>query len=332
MSNNQMDKQEKINAEKTIILSELADLLKPKQEEVGALVIKTKDFKYPLKMSSLNNEKSTSVQIKQGDILFSDSFSGQQKFYLVDKEPSKKVFASTFLVVIRPKNIQSEYLFLYLQSDTAKKYFLQNKSGGFFPRIPLKSLAVLPIIIPELETQSHSKSIFEKLFLPEKPDILHEINKELFAKPKINKPIQKEFLEEEIEKLKVWKKEILTKVIQEDFQELQKCKEYKLYKSFLILSGSALEAFLLDWISELEKKDYFSTSTENLTLGKLIFERLKKLHSDVFSEEFITKANRIMQKRNLVHPKVYFNAREKVNDQVCNEIIDDLKFIFNQRI
>ena len=326
-----IEKAKKIKQEKTQRLKDLADIIKPRYIKEQGRVIKTRDFKYPLNYPELKTEKASSVNIHKGDILFSDTFSGEQKFYLIDKEPSLKIFPSTFLVVIRPRQISPEYLFLYLQSDTAKKYFLGNKSGGFFPRIPLNKLSEMPVVIPEKETQEKSLILFENLFLQPKVNILSEINKELFTKTKVKKPIQKEFLEEEILKLRLFKKEILDKIIKQDFQELEKCRINKLYKSFLILAGSILEAFLLDWISEIERKDYFVKTSENFTLGKLIFDKLKKMHPDIFNDELIRKASEIMKKRNFIHPKEFFNSRELINDSVCGEVVNNLRFILNSR-
>lgn len=313
------------------LLKDVAEIIKPKHTDQRGTVIKTRNFHYPLTYPDLETNVATTLTIDKGDILFSDTFSGKQKFYLINEKPKKIIFPSSFLVVIRPKNISPEYLFLYLQSDTAKKYFLSNKSGGFFPRIPLNKLAELPIVIPEKETQEKSSILFENLFLQPKINILSEINKQLFTKTKIKKPIQKEFIEEELFKLKLFKKEILDRIIKQDFQELEKCRENKLYKSFLILAGSILEAFLLDWISEIERKDYFIKDSENFTLGKLIFEKLRKIHPDIFNEEIISKANEIMKKRNLVHPKEFFNSNELVNDTICEEVMIDLRYILNSR-
>lgn len=326
-----VEKSIKVKQEKIELLRNIADIIKPKYIKSNGRIIKTRNFRYPLIYAELKEEKASSVTIKRGDILLSDTFSGEQKFYLINEEPKANVFVSTFLVVIRPKRISPEYLFLYLQSDTAKKYFLSNKSGGFFPRIPMNKLADMSIVIPDEEIQEKSAALFRSLFLKPKVNILDQINKELFAKTKIKKPIQKEFLEEELQKLRLWKKEILNKIIKQDFQELERCRENKLYKSFLILAGSILETFLLDWISEIERKDYFVKTSENFTLGKLIFDKLKKMHPDIFNDELIRKASEIMKKRNLIHPKEFFNSRELINDSVCGEVVNNLRFILNAR-
>ncbi len=324
----------KLKQEKTKALKELAEILRPRKLEGSkGHVIKTKDFVYPLSIKDLSEEQQTTIRLQKGDILFSDSFSGNKKFYLVTDDFKESIFSSTFLVVIRPKSeeITPEYLFLYLQSETVMKYIQLFQRGTFFPHIRSKDLLELPVILPDKITQQKSESVFKTLFLKDKVDVIQAINKELFDDATPDKPIQREFIIEELEVLRMFKKDVIEKVIQGDLKELNTCIDKKLYKSFLILSGSVLEAFLLDWMSEVEKKDYFSPDTEDFTLGKLLW-KLKKVHTQIFDEDLIRRADKIREKRNFVHPKEYFNTTEKLNDDMCYEVIDDLKVIINKRM
>lgn len=323
----------KLKQEKTKPLKELAEILRPRKlQGANGLVIKTKDFSYPLNTKELLTEQQTTVKLQKGDILFSDSFSGAKKFYLISSESKEPIYASTFLVVIRPKSneITPAYLFLYLQSETVLKYIQLFQRGTFFPQIRSKDLLELPVILPDKITQKKSENVFKTLFLKDKVDVIQAINKELFDTATPDKPIQKEFIFEELEELRMFKREVIERVIEGDLRELNTCIEKKLYKSFLILSGSVLEAFLLDWISEVEKKDYFSPDTEDFTLGKLIW-KLKKAHQQIFDEDLIKRADKIREKRNFVHPKEYFNTYEKLNDDICYEVVNDLRVIFSKR-
>lgn len=45
--------------------------------------------------------------------------------------------------------------------------------------------------------------------------------------------------------------------MKEDIKELDACFASGAYKATLILTGSVLEAFLLDWLSEIDGKNYF---------------------------------------------------------------------------
>lgn len=161
---------------------------------------------------------------------------GNLKMELIIDDPQKPLFASSFLKVLRPKiNILPEYLFLYLQSDTAKAYFSMYSAGSIFQNIRIKDLGNMPVPLPDQITQQKSKDIFRIKYL-EKENIIEEITKTIIDKKTISKPIQREFITESLESLKIFKKEIIERVLKQDFFELNETRRYKLYKSFLILS------------------------------------------------------------------------------------------------
>lgn len=321
-------------SEQTLPLSEIAEILSPRKvkDSGSSLVIKTRDLKYPFNIRKLSKEVATTVAIKRGDILFSSSFAGNNKFLLITDDYDTPLFASDFLKVIRPNSsIESEYLFLYLQSETIKNYIAQHSFGGVFPQLRLRELRSLPVIVPEKITQQKSKELFKTLFKRDKVDIFEAINEQLFDKNTATKPIQKEYLFEELEELRSLKNKIIQQVISDDLIDLKKCIDHKLYKSFIILAGSVLEAFLLDWISESEGKNYFDPETKTPVLYKIIWVKLKDLLGDGTNEEILQMADNIRKKRNLVHPKEYFNSNIKLDDGMCLSIIDDLKKIIKER-
>lgn len=325
----------KLQEEHTETLESMVDILKPRREKTldEWLIIKTKDFKYPLNLSSLTNEIKTTVELQKGDILFSDSFSGTQKFFLVHKDYSKKIYASSFLTVLRPKShiISSEYLFLYLQSDLIQKYFTKYTWGGMIQRIRTSDTKKMPVIIPELKTMEKSNSIFEKLFLISEDNILEQINKEIFEKREIStKPIQREFVFEKIEDLKVYKHEILEKILKDDFRELEMSKKHEMYKSFVILAWSILEAYLTDWLAEEDGCDYFS-SEEEILLVSLIHQLFGYKEGRIPDDKLFKMASNIKDKRNLIHPKKYFNSKSILDEKTCNRILWDLRLIIKKR-
>ena len=324
----------KLRREKTVNLSDLVSIIKPRKisSKKEGKVIKTKNFSYPISERDIQTEIITNTKLRPGDILMSESFSGETKYLLINRNDIKNLYASTFLTVLRPKSaiINSEYLFLYLQSKVVKKYLKIYQVGLYFPRLRKKDLENLPVIVPDKKTLIRSKSLFDTNFSIDKRSTIQDINRELFDKIKPNKPIQKELLFEELEELKIWKKEIIEKILKDDLRELNLSKENKLYKSFLILAGSVLEAYLLDWISEIENKDYFSTNENQLTLGNIIWKKLRNSIPDI-DKKLLEKAERIRIKRNLIHPKEYFNYHIEIDDKTCEEIITDLRAIFNSR-
>ncbi|MBR1441020.1 MAG: hypothetical protein IJ589_07345, partial [Lachnospiraceae bacterium] len=74
---------------------------------------------------------------------------------------------------------------------------------------------------------------------------------------------------EEVKKLSISATEFLYSDFQhlytsmkEDIKELDSCFSSGAYKATLILAGSVLEAFLLDWLSEIDGKNYFEEPYE----------------------------------------------------------------------
>ncbi len=96
------------------------------------------------------------------------------------------------------------------------------------------------------------------------------------------------------------------------------------YKSCLILCGSILEVVLLDWLSEIDQKDYFESS-DNIKLYFVI----KKLSEQL--GESAQKAQNVREKRNLVHPKELLKASSEINDEVCRKVLSDLRDVLYQR-
>lgn len=327
-----IENERKLREEKTIELGEIAQILKPRPtKDIKGKVIKTRDFIYPLKIEKLSNDNASTIKLQKGDILLSDSFSGQKKFYIITDQLNTDLYASSFLTIIRLSStkVTPEYLFLYLQSEVVQKYF-SRYARGLFQRIYSSDLKKLPVVIPDLVTQNKSKAIFETRYLHEGDNIIEQINKELYDANTPTKPIQKEFILEELGQLNMKKREVVEKVIKGDLKELNTCIEKKLYKSFLIISGSVLEAFLLDWLCEIEKKDYFSPKVDEIKLHKII-ELLGSTKKQLLNQDLTNKADNIRKKRNLVHPKRYFNSNEEINDDICYMVLNDLKEIIFSR-
>ena len=65
--------------------------------------------------------------------------------------------------------------------------------------------------------------------------------------------------------------------MQDDIQELKRCFDAKAYKSTLIMAGSILEAFLLDWLSEIDQEDYFKKTYCKKVVGDDGFLQLSLL-------------------------------------------------------
>jgi hypothetical protein len=327
------DNADKIRQEKTVELSAIADIRTPRKSAgKRGLIVKTKDFTYPLIITHLSEDVATDIRLQKGDILLSQAFHGKHKFYLICIDPPQPCYPSSFLTVIRPRanNLTPEYLFFYLQSETINKYFLHHRSGTHFPRLTIQNLPRMEVVLPELETQTKSKSIFAARFLARREEVIQKLNTVLYQKGLPRKPIQREFIEELLVDIAVVKQQVLDKLILHDLNELEGCSRHDYLKSLLILAGSVLEAFLLDWLCEIERKDYFM-GEEEFTLGKLIWKKLKgHLPQDSLSEQILRKSDQVKKGRDMVHAKVYFNG-PSITHELCDDVLSGLRFVIQSR-
>ena len=120
-----------------------------------------------------------------------------------------------------------------------------------------------------------------------------------------------------------------------DLLELDKCFNAKAYKATLILAGSILEAFLIDWLSEIDGIDYFENPyIKNGKQKDTLYEYIKSIeeinHPDWMKES--EKALVIKDKRNLVHAKLCLNSNVSIDEKICREVITYLKEIIDARL
>jgi len=319
------ENEEKIRREKWVHLEEVADVLVPRPTNQPARLLTPKNFEYPFPEELSISDNGTNIPLKQGDIVVSSIDINQA--FLVSITPAEDVRPSHFMYIIRPRSdlVTSYYLFLYLKSDTARKYAMRYEKGSVFRKIDLQTLRSFPIVLPSLITQKQSFQLFERLFLRKSNDPLVEINKFLFTPQRLpQKAIQKEFILEVIESLQQSKRELISRLLMADFDEVEKCLDIHAYKSSLILCGSILEVVLLDWLSEVERKDYFSSSNDIKLFD--VIKKLKDLLGDAYD-----KADNIRKKRNLVHPRELLKSSAEINDELCRTVISNLKDVLGQR-
>ena len=320
----------KLKQETTQPLSELTDILFPKQikDKIGK-VCKPRHLKNLSGCLQSDTEKATDVLIQAGDILVARM--GNLNFSLVEHDFAEQVFASNHFIVIRPKNdsINSEFLYLYLKSDTAQKYFLQFETGIMSHLFTKEHVNNLPIIIPDKNVLSNAKSLFQALYKDSNPDRVEIINKELFNTKIPEKPFQKDLIQEILSHLQIVKQHFIREVIEGDLSEIDVCINAGAYKSALILSGSVLEGVLLDWLSEIDKVDYINSKTHKKMLGEIISELKQSQHLTAY---LIDAAFKISGYRNIVHPKVFLQKRVNLDRVIAEEILSDLRKILSKRL
>ena len=265
---------------------------------------------------------------RQGDIV-----EVHDKFFLVDKEADFEVYAPPASRVIRVKgDISAEYLYLYLTSKIAWRIrSVLTIPSGDHSRASSRRLDEFPIVLPKEPNEVYlerfqklstpDERVYQKIVAPEDPKTINEI-------------LQSEI----IETIKLNNEALLKSQIQNDIQELNSCYEAKAYKSTIMMVGSILEAFLIDWLSEMDGVDYFEedliVQKKNGTDGPAdlygyISEIKNRLYPNWNNEA--SKAHAIRVKRNLVHAKLCLKRTEEITDDLCAELIEGLKIIINSR-
>ncbi|MCQ2588707.1 MAG: hypothetical protein MJ174_11380 [Treponema sp.] len=213
--------------------------------------------------------------------------------------------------LFRPNNpLDSYYIYLLLQSPLCKD------SLTYWDRYQARNnLEYLSIVKPENNNSSYYQNIYEY----EKQRYLQ---------------IEKDFAEKYSGKVT---NEEARLTIQEDLSEIFKCYKNKCYKAAIVLAGSVLEAFLIDWLSEIDHINYFDESKnkykskrnpnkENPTLIDYI-EDIQFLYPNW---KFGTEAKQIQKKRNRIHAKLYINKKD-INQKCCLEIIRFLELVIKSR-
>ena len=136
----------------------------------------------------------------------------------------------------------------------------------------------------------------------------------------------------------------LEDVIKEDLVELKICYAYGAYKSAIILAGSILEAFLLDWLSSIDGVDYFEKKYYVWEINKkgkrvrveknTLFDYINQIE-DIHHPDWMEsgeKAHFIRKSRNIVHAKVCLKEECEINGETCDKVISYLNEIVTTRL
>ena len=218
------------------------------KDEMGKIV-GAKDFKYPLNYDNIRIGWITDTELKIGDIVFKGGI--LEKSYMLIEQPSEKIYAGASDYVVRTNNLDmSAYIIMFFTTDVGKEVLGKTSTEN---KMSFEKFRRLTIIEPEKTIKFNYFSTYEKLNTV--PDDMSDYNMGFFAAPKLTTVanIEDVLNIELIEKLKIYKIDLLHKFLIKDFAELNTCYRSKAYKATMILCGSILEAVLLDWLSEIHK-------------------------------------------------------------------------------
>ena len=140
-------------------------------------------------------------------------------------------------------------------------------------------------------------------------------------------------------------------LIEKDVSELNACYKAKAYKATLIMAGSILEALLIDWLSEIDQKDYFSEdyrvkkwdkNNKRYVVdneGNPVYIKaelndyiriIKCLKHPEWMEES-RKAHEIRKNRNCVHAKLCLKEGIQITEELCKKVIQYLNDVIESR-
>ncbi len=331
-------------------LSDVADLLFPKtgkESEEKGKILRPADCSYPLDVEALPEDTPTTVMLQKGDILFPTIPS--RGCYLFDLEPDEKnpvcVYAGTTEVVIRCRDILPEYLYLYLNSNVAFQLFDILGHGAAVRHISTQDLLELPIA---RQTEPDEKYIEDFRILstmaePKKrrlEGLLGYYNRlQSRAQNRTQDPIVEVLLDPELAgKVKVCQKDPMQSVLTKDVDELNLCFLSGAYKATLLLAGSILEAVLIDWLSERDEKDYFSTDyrvgeqedeEERAAVLTDYVEAIEELKFPGWMEN--KAAGKDKRKQDPVYAKLCLRKSYPVGEETCREVVGYLEDLLRLR-
>lgn len=315
-------------------LENVAEVLTAKKTTFeGKTIEQYEDFRYPLHLP-VKDSAATSIRIKKGDIIYNKK---SKNFYLVDDDVLEAVFAPSNSLVIRPRNIQPEYLLLYLNTDDFRKAVLEITPGIVLMTVKGDFLKKALIPMPTKEPEEYRKIFditykygldYERLsqYLEDKKEHLGESSG-------VDSIIDQELVSKAFKYLNSAFKKDLDK----DMEELSICYSGGAYKAAVILAGSILEAVLLEWVGEIDNIDYsrngyFIEDDRGRRRRAGLVDLIHRI-DDIYQPDWIeeaSKATEIRRSRNTVHATV---SRGRYTDkETCKKIIDYLQDILQSKV
>lgn len=338
---------ELLKKEQVTLLTDVAKVIKPKtiSGEI-AKTITASSLQYPFQYEELKEGNKTDTPLMQGDIILKGGTINS--LYIVEETPHFDIHPSINDIVIRARGLSPEYLFVYLKSETAQIIMNSKTQGTVIPRLTTRTLSFMPVIQPKKNADEY-KNICYFINHPCENTSLASVEKgrlyyEKFSSKALKEENAPSSLEdvlniELIQAIGNAHSQKVKSLIEDDVKELNSCFRVKAYKATLILAGSILEAVLIEWLSEIDGKDYFvedyivvdrytgRTKRADLIDYINVIKGLKK--PDWMNEA--NMAHQIRQKRNLVHAKLGINSAD-INEETCRQVIQYLTDVLKTRM
>ena len=325
---------ERVSEGDTRTLGEIADVLQPTVIANGNRDLVAKRLSgYPFEVALDALEPATDVTIKLNDIIVTP-----EKAFLVDVEPNPSRCASVGHLVLRNASVSPEYLLLFLESRTGKALRRTHFAGIDPSRLTTDVYSGVPVIIPDL-TEEDIHSVFN--YAHYEIDTAEQFDYSVISNTDGLAANARELLSNELRTgAKTCHDQKVGEMVEGDIRELEKCFECGAYKATLIMAGSVLEAFLIDWLGELNGINYFNEdymvpdrrSPNRRKRADLIdyIDAIEEIKRPGWMEE-AEKAHKIRKDRNMVHAKLCLNSNRGIDEATCREVIGYLREIIETR-
>ena len=161
-----------------------------------------------------------------------------------------------------------------------------------------------------------------------------------FYKKLIQEDVGEDALSEELQKCYVEEphKQDVLNYINDVMDELKINIPNGAYQSAVVLMGAALEAFLVDWASEKDGKDYFEEPYRIVNIDgrsqpwyMSLNDAICRIGKVVKKWDARDKADSIRKMRNSIHPKVFLKQNEKLTKEKCDAALQDLDAVIKSR-
>lgn len=305
-------------------LGELVDVIRPRRTKQSGHVIRARDMREG-KTSGTPDGPMTNVPLHRGDVLVMSI--GKFETFLVEDIDEGSTAADHFIVLrCHDQRISPEYLMTYLNSDFAWAYSQRHASGAVIQRLSKRDLIAMPVLIPETAVLKQAEAVYRAV-LDRKvtADRLSKIADARFKVEELtNTSTQAYFMTSVADMISEQKARYLKKIIDDDIREIDACRKAGALKACVVLSGSVLEAVLLEWVAEMQGKKPTSVT---LKLNDIINQLIEQ---GVLVNPKGDNAHHIRQQRNIVHP-LRMLKNDKLTEASVDEVLDMLKEIIRLR-
>lgn len=288
--------------------------------------------------------------IKKGDILvnYLSINTSERKFKVQVSIAEKDRSKAKCEYVLRPKTLSPYYIFCYFQSEFLKEFILAThifKDEDVFETMEEHKDAEDELGFYRMEyyfnRMHNNDEDWNDIDIHNIPIIVnHSVDTAYFEKKYQWEKQQKLTIQRKLEKGKqtLLYNSNAKDIILRDMKELKECFHRGTYKAAIIMAGSILEAFLIDWLSEINDTNYFEEDY-------LVFDSYRQRYRRADLKDYISviaelkkpnwfdaaaKATEIRKKRNLVHAKLYINDND-ISRETCTEVISFLEAVINTR-